>query len=54
LIGVFKDSLKEYETARGTIRFPLDKPLPLDLVREMVKVRVQENLSKTAKTKKKK
>lgn len=33
----------KYETAKGTIRFPSDKPLPATLVRKIVKTRLQEN-----------
>ena len=35
-------------TAKGTIRFPLDKPLPLDLISKIVKFRLAENLKKAA------
>ena len=43
LIAKFKDDLKGMETAKGTIRFPLDKPLAAALVRKIVKARVAEN-----------
>ena len=43
-IKKFKNRLFEYETSEGTIRFPLDKPLPLDLIIEIVEFRIQENL----------
>lgn len=40
----FKDKLTSYELGKGTIKFPLDKPLPVKLVTEIVKFRVKENL----------
>ncbi len=45
-IEVFKEELSGYEVSKGTIRFPLDKPLPIDLIRRIVKFRVKENLDK--------
>jgi len=33
----FQEKLKEYETSKGAIRFPLDKPIPVKLVREIIK-----------------
>ncbi len=43
---VFKDKVTQYETRRGTIRFPYDKPLPVKLVTAIVKFRVKENQEK--------
>ncbi|MGE5352113.1 MAG: iron chaperone [Acidobacteriota bacterium] len=53
ITGIFKDSLTGYKTSKGTVQFPLDKPLPLGLIKEIVKFRVNENLER-AKTKEKK
>lgn len=43
VIATYKDELKPYETAKGTIRFQVDKPLPVALVKKLVKARVKEN-----------
>jgi len=51
-IEKFKKELSVYEGAKGSVKFPIDKPLPFDLVSEIVKFRVQENLER-AKAKKK-
>ena len=47
--GKFKDKLSGYKTSKGTIQFPLDKPIPKQLVREIVKYRVIQNLEKMKK-----
>ncbi len=41
-IEAFKHELLPYETAKGTVQFPVDKPLPADLIRRMVEFRVRE------------
>ncbi len=38
--------LKPYKTSKGTIKFYLDKPLPVGLIRKLIKYRVKENLKK--------
>ncbi len=45
-VQAFKDELSQYEGSKGTVRFPLDKPLPLELISKIVKFRVAENLKK--------
>ena len=43
MIEAYKDDLKAYDTSKGTIRFQPDKPLPVTLVRKLVKARIAEN-----------
>src|SRR4030042_3201277 len=45
-IQAFKNELSDYKSAKGSVQFPLDKPLPLDLISKIVKFRVNENLEK--------
>jgi len=47
-IRAFRRELADYETSKGTVRFPLDRPLPLRLIAKVVKFRVAENLKKAA------
>ncbi|HWR65908.1 MAG TPA: DUF1801 domain-containing protein [Bellilinea sp.] len=44
----FQQELSVYKTAKGSAQFPLDQPLPLDLVTRIVKFRVAENLAAAA------
>lgn len=44
----FKRELSIYQSGKGSIKFPIDKPLPMDLIRKIVKFRVAENLKKAA------
>jgi len=41
-IEAFMEELSPYKTSKGAIQFPLDKPIPFDLVRRMVRYRVEE------------
>jgi uncharacterized protein YdhG (YjbR/CyaY superfamily) len=45
-IEAFREELEPYIKGVGTIQFPLDKPIPYDLVEKMVEFRVKENLAK--------
>lgn len=42
VIGTFKKELSPYKTAKGSIQFPFDEPLPLDLVARIVKARLAD------------
>jgi uncharacterized protein YdhG (YjbR/CyaY superfamily) len=53
-IAHFAEELKEYETSKGTVRFPLDKPIPFDLVRRITEFRVAENRARALAKKTKK
>ena len=48
-IEAFKKELAKYEGSKGTIRFPLDKPLPATLITKVVKFRVTKNMEKAKK-----
>jgi uncharacterized protein YdhG (YjbR/CyaY superfamily) len=50
-IVTLKNDLKNYETSKGTIRFPVERPLPVALVRKLIKVRIAEIEEQTKKTK---
>ena len=53
-IEKFKKELSVYEGGKGTVRFPLDKPIPFGLIERIVKFRVKESLERAkAKGKKK-
>ena len=45
-IQAFKKELSGYGTSKGSVRFPLDKPLPVDLISKIVRFRLAENLKK--------
>ena len=46
VIEEFKNELKGYTTSKGTIQFPIDKPLPTVLIKKLVKARVAQSESK--------
>jgi len=47
-IEKFSEELSGYATARGSVQFPLDRPIPFDLVRRIVEFRVGESRAKAA------
>lgn len=53
-IDAFKHELSEYKGAKGSIQFPLEKPLPYELISKIVKFRVTENIKKAEEKLKKK
>ncbi len=44
----FQKELSVYKGAKGSVRFPLDKPIPFSLISKIVKFRVKENLARAA------
>ncbi|PJZ76338.1 iron chaperone [Leptospira neocaledonica] len=53
-IAKFKKEIDKYKNAKGSVQFPIDQPLPMDLVRKIVKFRVGEFKKKVPKKTKKK
>jgi len=45
-IRAFKKELSQYKTGKGSVQFPIDKPVPYDLVKKIVMFRVKENMKK--------
>jgi uncharacterized protein YdhG (YjbR/CyaY superfamily) len=43
-IEAFKDELAVYKGAKGSVQFPLDKPIPYELIKKIVEFRVTENI----------
>ena len=43
MLDLFASELEPYETSKGTIRFPIDQPLPASLIKKLVKARVAQN-----------
>jgi uncharacterized protein YdhG (YjbR/CyaY superfamily) len=48
-VTAFAKDLSEFKSAKGSIQFPLDKPLPLPLIRKIAAFRVKEEKDKDAK-----
>src|SRR5215204_5901380 len=51
-IAKFKKELSVYEQGKGSVQFPLDQPMPLDLITKIVAFRLKENLAKVKAKKK--
>lgn len=51
-IKKFEKELSVYKQGKGSVQFPLDQPMPYDLISKIVKFRVKENLAKAAGKKK--
>ena len=51
VLKAHKNELKDYDTSKGTIRFQANKPLPIALVRKLVRTRIAENLGRRRKSK---
>jgi len=45
----FEAELKSFKRGKGSVQFPLDRPLPMDLIRRIVEFRVGENMARAAK-----
>jgi uncharacterized protein YdhG (YjbR/CyaY superfamily) len=45
-IDELKKELAPYQAGKGTLKFPLDRPIPFDLITKVVKLRVEQNLEK--------
>jgi len=53
-IAAFIHELSEYTSSKGAVQFPLDRPLPYELISKITKFRVAENIKKAEEKKKKK
>jgi uncharacterized protein YdhG (YjbR/CyaY superfamily) len=49
-IDAFKSELSKYKYAKGSVQFPLEEQLPIELIKKIVNFRVEENLKKKYKT----
>jgi len=47
-VAEFHEAVSRYGAGKGTLKFPLDQPLPLDLIRSIVQFRIKENSERSA------
>lgn len=50
-IAIFQEELSKYKSGKGSVQFPLDQPLPIELITRIVEFRVQQQLEKAGKKK---
>jgi uncharacterized protein YdhG (YjbR/CyaY superfamily) len=48
-IAEFQEAFAGYKSAKGSVQFPINQPLPLEIVQEVVRFRVQQNRTKATK-----
>jgi uncharacterized protein YdhG (YjbR/CyaY superfamily) len=48
-IEAFQEEIAQYKWAKGSVQFPINEPLPFDLIRRIVTFRIKENLAKKSK-----
>ena len=48
-IDAFERELSPYSTGKGTLRFPMDKPIPWDLIKKVIQFRVKKNINNESK-----
>ncbi|MCB0114104.1 MAG: DUF1801 domain-containing protein [Caldilineaceae bacterium] len=53
-VEAFQERLSQFKGAKGSVQFPLDQPMPLELIRDITRYRVEENTQKAAAKSKKK
>ncbi len=50
-VEAFKERLVDFKVSKGTVQFPLNRSIPKELIKEMIRFRVKENLSRNSKKK---